>query len=142
GASYQTVFAERLAVDAQLAQVSNRLARLRLELSSVPAEIVLNQQLNVAAQDQVLLLRTERGNLLARYQSESQPVRGIEERIAQVQAFVHAGTAVGPRDVQTGPNPIWVSLDTERIQLTAERDSLIGRRSVLEAQLNDLRARQ
>ena len=32
GASYQTVFAERLGVDAQLAQVSNRLARLRLEL--------------------------------------------------------------------------------------------------------------
>src|SRR5690606_30684604 len=32
--------------------------------------------------------------------------------------------------------------DTERIQLTAERDSLIGRRSVLETQLNDLRARQ
>ncbi|WP_262422157.1 chain-length determining protein [Brevundimonas denitrificans] len=142
GASYQTVFAERLGVDAQLAQVSNRLARLRLELGSVPAEIVLNQQLNVAAQDQVLLLRTERENLLARYQPDSQPVRDIEERIAQLQAFVNTGTAVGPREVQTGPNPIWVSLDTERIQLTAERDSLIGRRSVLEAQLNDLRNRQ
>ena len=142
GASYQTVFAERLAVDAQLAQVSNRLARLRVELGSVPAEIVLNQQLNVAAQDQVLLLRTERENLLARYQPDSQPVRDIEERIAQLQAFVNTGTAVGPREVQTGPNPIWVSLDTERIQLTAERDSLIARRSVLEAQLNDLRDRQ
>ena len=142
GTSYQTVFAERLGVDAQLAQVSNRLARLRVELGSVPAEIVLNQQLNVAAQDQVLLLRTERENLLARYQPDSQPVRDIEERIAQLQAFVNTGTAVGPREVQTGPNPIWVSLDTERIQLTAERDSLIGRRSVLEAQLNDLRDRQ
>lgn len=140
--SYQSVFSERLAVDAQLSQVSNRLARLRVELGAVPAEIVLNQQLNVAAQDQILQLRTERENLLARYQPDAQPVRDIEQRIAQLQQFVNTGTAVGPREVQTGPNPIWVSLDTERIQLTAERDSLVARRSVLEAQLNDLRARQ
>lgn len=140
--SYQSVFAERLAVDAQLSQVSNRLARLRVELGSVPAEIVLNQQLNVSAMDQILQLRTERENLLARYQPDAQPVRDIEQRIAQLQQFVNTGTAVGPREVQTGPNPIWVSLDTERIQLTAERDSLMARRGVLEAQLNDLRGRQ
>lgn len=140
--SYQSVFAERLAVDAQLGQVSQRLARLRVELGSVPAEIVLNQQLNVSAMDQILLLRTERENLLARYQPDAQPVRDIETRIAQLQQFVNTGTAVGPRDVQTGPNPMWVSLDTDRIQLTAERDSLMARRRVLEAQLNDLRGRQ
>lgn len=141
-ASYQNVFAERLAVDVQLSQVAARLSTLRVQMGAVPAEIALNQQLNVAAQDQILQLRTERENLLARYQPDSQPVRDIETRIVQLQQFVDTGTAVGPREVQTGPNPIWVSLETERIQLTAERDSLMGRRAVLEAQLADLRGRQ
>jgi uncharacterized protein involved in exopolysaccharide biosynthesis len=141
-ATYQQVFGERLAVDAQLRAAEARLNSLRTQLGAIPAEIALQQQLNISAQDQILVLRTEREQLLARYLPDAQPVRDIDARIAQLQGFVATGTAVGPREVQTGPNPIYVSLETERAQVQAERDSLAARRAVLETQLDDLRNRQ
>ena len=69
-------------------------------------------------------------------------MRDIDARIAQLQEFVGTGTAVGPKEIRTGPNPMWVELNTERIQAEAERDSLVGKRAMLMSQLSDLRARQ
>lgn len=141
-ATYQTTFAERLSVQAQLDQARQRLATLSAQLAQTPAEIALQQDLNVAAQDQILQLRTERENLLSRYRPDAQPVRDIEARIAQLQAYVGTGTAVGTRDVRTGPNPVWIELETTRINTQAERDALAARLSVLDRQVADIRARQ
>ena len=140
--SYQTTFAERLTNDAALSQAEQRLQSLRRQLGAVPAEIALQQDLNISAQDQILQLRTQREDLLSRYREDAQPVRDIDARIAQLQDFVGTGTAVGPKEIRTGPNPMWVELNTERIQAEAERDSLIGKRAMLMSQLNDLRTRQ
>ncbi len=141
-ATYQSIFTERLSVQAQLNQSGQRLATLQAQLAQTPAEIALQQDLNIAAQDQILQLRTERENLLARYRSDSQPVREIEGRIAQLQGYVADGSAVGVRDVRTGPNPVWVELETTRISTQAERDSLAARLAVLDRQVADIRARQ
>ena len=46
------------------------------------------------------------------------------------------------KEVRTGPNPIWVELETTRINAQAERDSLQARLAVLDRQLGDIRARQ
>ncbi len=141
-AAYQTTFAERLSNDAALSQAEQRLRSLGLQLSAIPVEIALQQDLNVSAQDQILQLRTERETLLSRYREDAQPVRDIDARIAQLQAFVNTGTAVGAKEVRTGPNPMWVQLNTERIQAQAERDALAGKRNALLSQLADLRTRQ
>lgn len=141
-ATYQTTFAERLANDAALSVAEQRLQSLRTQLGAVPAEIVLQQDINIAARDQILQARTEREQLLSRYQPDAQPVKDIEARIAQLEQYVAGGDAEGPKEMRTGPNPMWVQLDTERIQTQAERDSLLGKRAVLERQLGDLRARQ
>ncbi|MNJ44988.1 Chain length determinant protein [compost metagenome] len=140
--SYQSVFSERMGVQAQLQQASQRVATLAAQLARTPAEMALHQDLNVSAQDQILQLRTERESLLSRYQPDAQPVREIEGRIAQLQAYVGTGTAVGAKEVRTGPNPVWIELETTRINAQAERDSLAARLSVLDRQLSDLRARQ
>jgi len=140
--TYQTVFAERMAVEAQLTQTNGRLAALRRQLAEIPPEIALQQDLNISAQDQILQLRTEREQLLSRYQPDSQPVRDIEARIAQLQQYVASGTAIGPREMRVGPNPMWMELESQRIQTEAERDSLVSRRATLERQLDELRARQ
>ena len=107
-----------------------------------PAEIALQQDLNISAQDQILQLRTQRESLLARYQPDAQPVREIESQIAQLQSYVGTGTAVGAKEVRTGPNPIWVELETTRINAQAERDALAARLAVLDRQVVDLRQRQ
>ncbi|WP_427792142.1 GumC family protein [Brevundimonas diminuta] len=140
--TYQSVFTERMGVQAQLQQTSQRLATLTAQLARTPREVALYQDLNVSAQDLVLQLRTERESLLARYQPDAQPVREIDSKIAQLQAYVGTGAAVGPKEVRTGPNQIWVELETTRINAQAERDSLAARLAVLDRQLGDLRARQ
>lgn len=141
-ATYQTTFADWLSVQAQLNQASQRLATLVAQQRQTPAEIALQQDLNIAAQDEVLKLRTEREQLLARYTPDAQPVREIEARIAQLQSYVGTGTAVGAKEVRTGPNPIWVELETTRITTQAERDSLAARLAVLNRQLAELKSRQ
>lgn len=141
-ATYQSVFTERMSVQAQLNQAAQRLTTLAAQQSRTPAEVALQQDLNISAQDQILQLRTERENLLSRYQPDAQPVREIENRISQLQAYVATGTAVGPREVRTGPNPVWVELETTRINAQAERDSLAARLAVLDRQVAELRDRQ
>lgn len=141
-ATYQTTFAERLSVQAQLNQADRRLQTLVALQQGTPAEIALQQDLNIAAQDQILQLRTEREQLLSRYQPDAQPVKDIEARIAQLTAYVGTGTAIGAKEVRTGPNPVWVELETTRITTQAERDSLSARLAVLDRQVGELRARQ
>ncbi len=140
--TYQSIFAERMNVQAQLNQAAQRLATLVAQQNRTPAEVALQQDLNISAQDQILQLRTQRETLLSRYQPDAQPVREIENQIAQLQAYVGTGTAVGAKEVRTGPNPIWVELETTRINAQAERDALAARLSVLDRQVVDLRARQ
>ena len=141
-AAYQSVFTERLQIEAQLNQTAQRLSTLVSQQAATPAEIALQQDLNISAQDQILQLRTEREQMLSRYQSDAQPVRDIEARIAQLQAYVATGTAVGAKEVRTGPNPIWVELETSRVNTRAERDSLAARLASLNTQLGDIRSRQ
>ncbi len=139
--SYQTLFAERLAVQAQLNQAGQRAASIASQQAGTPAEIALQQDLNVSAQDQILQLRTERENLLSRYQADAPPVQEIDARIRQLQAFVQTGTSVGAKEVRTGPNPVWVEMETARISALAERDALRARLGVINGQVADITAK-
>lgn len=141
-ATYQTTFADRLATQAQLSQAARRVETIRAQLATTPAEIVLQQDLNIAAQDRILTLRTEREQLLSRYQPDSQPVKDKDAEIAAMQAYVAGGDTVGAKEVRTGPNPSWVSLDTARTTAEADRDALAAKLAVLDGQLAVLRQRQ
>jgi len=140
-ASYQTTQAEALSLRAQLNQASQRLATLETQLAQQPAEVVLQQDLNISAQDQILTLRTQREALLSRYTPDAQPVRDKDQEIADLQAYVATGTTVGPKEVRTGPSTIFTEIETARITAAADRDGLAARLAVAEGQLNQLRAR-
>lgn len=114
GASYQTVFGERLATQAQLGQATRRLLTLTSQLAATPSQITLHQNLSISPQDQN----------------------------RQLQAGVATGAGVDVKEMRTGLNPVWVQLETTRILTRAERDSLTARLAVLERQLDDLRNRQ
>ena len=141
-ATYQSVFTESLSVKAQLNQASQRLATLEAQLARQPAEVVLQQDLNVSAQDQILQLRTQREALLSRYTPDAQPVKDIDQQIADLQAYVATGTTVGPKEVRTGPSAIYTEIETTRINAAAERDALAARLGVLNGQLAHLREQQ
>jgi uncharacterized protein involved in exopolysaccharide biosynthesis len=141
-AVYQSTLTEKLSVENQLNQAARRLQTLEAQQANTPAEITLQQDLNVSAQDQILQLRTEREQLLARYQPDSQPVQDIEARIAGLQAYVASGTTVGAKEVRLGPNPVWTELESTRITTQAERDSLTARLSSVNRQLAEILDRQ
>ena len=141
-ATYQTTYAEALSLRAQLNQASQRLSTLEAQLAQQPAEVVLQQDLNISAQDQILTLRTQREALLSRYTPEAQPVRDVDQQIADLQAYVATGTTVGAKEVRTGPSTIFTEIETARITGAADRDGLAARLAVAEGQLNQLRARQ
>lgn len=141
-ATYQTTYADALSTRAQLDQARRRVATLEAQLARQPAEVVLQQDLNVSARDQITNLRAERETLLSRYTPDAQPVRDIDERIAQLEAYVATGTSDGVREVRTGPSPIFTELETTRINAAAERDALSARLAALDQQLAALRQRQ
>ena len=140
-ANYQTTQAETLSLRAQLNQASQRLSTLEAQLAQQPAEVVLQQDLNISAQDRILTLRTEREALLSRYTPDAQPVRDKDQEIADLQAYVATGTTVGPKEVRTGPSTIFTESETARITAAADRDGLAARLAVAEGQLNQLRSR-
>lgn len=140
-ASYQATYTEALSLRAQLNQASRRLSTLEAQLAQQPAEVVLQQDLNVSAQDQILQLRTQREALLSRYTPDAQPVKDIEQQIADLQAYVATGTTVGAKEVRTGPSAIFTEIETARITAAADRDGLAARLAVAEGQLNQLRTR-
>jgi uncharacterized protein involved in exopolysaccharide biosynthesis len=140
-ASYQLTYAEALSLRAQLNQASRRLSTLEAQLAQQPAEVVLQQDLNISAQDQILQLRTQREALLSRYTPDAQPVQDIEQQIADLQAYVATGTTVGAKEVRTGPSTVFTAIETARITAAADRDGLAARLSVAEGQLAQIRSR-
>src|SRR5690606_32978299 len=118
-ALYQAQSAEALSLRAQLDQANRRLATLEAQLAQQPAEVVLQQDLNVSAQNQILELRNQREALLSRYTPDAQPVKDIEQQIADLQAYVATGTTVGAKEVRTGPSTIFTAIETARITAAA-----------------------
>ena len=141
-ALYQSTMTEKFSVENQLNQATRRLVTLEAQQERTPAEVTLQQDLNVSATDQILQLRTEREQLLARYQPDSQPILDIEARIAGLQEYVNTGTTVGAKEVRVGPNPVWTELETTRITTQAERDSLAARLASVNRQLAEVLDRQ
>lgn len=141
-AVYQSILTDRMMTQAQLDQTAARLRTLEQQQASTPAEVTLQQDLNVSAQDQVRTLRAERAQLLSRYLPDAQPVRDIEARIAEQEALVAAGGTVGAKEVRIGPNAVWTEVENNRINAAADRDALADRLATLNSQLATLRARQ
>ncbi|MGA0545689.1 GumC family protein [Brevundimonas sp. VNH65] len=141
-AVYQSILTDRMMTQAQLDQTAARLRTLEQQQASTPAEVTLQQDLNVSAQDQIRTLRAERAQLLSRYLPDAQPVRDIEARIAEQEALVAAGGTVGAKEVRIGPNTVWTEVENNRINAAADRDALADRLATLNSQLATLRARQ
>jgi uncharacterized protein involved in exopolysaccharide biosynthesis len=141
-AVYQSTLTDRMMTQAQLEQTAARLRTLEQQQRNTPAEVTLQQDLNVSAQDQIRILRAERAQLLSRYLPDAQPVKDIEARIAEQEALVGAGGTVGAKEVRIGPNTVWTELENNRINAAADRDALVDRLATQDAQLATLRARQ
>lgn len=115
------------------ARLQETLARARSVRAAVEAMApVIELQSETTAAGQLTALQLEREQLLARYNENAAPVREIERRIAQVQAFVDNAEINGVS--RTGPNPVRQAAEGELITLEAEARAQQDRVAALQAQ--------
>jgi uncharacterized protein involved in exopolysaccharide biosynthesis len=131
---------ENYKVQARLREVQGRLSEMGRQATGVPAEIGIQRDTDPAAQQKLTQLQLERRDLLARYKPDAAPVRAKDAEIAKVQALAAAGQGEGAR--RFGVNPVYQTVQTERIQLSAEAESLRQRGQVIAAQLAQVAARR
>lgn len=131
---------ESYRVQARLREVQGRLGELGRQAGAVPAEIGLYRDSSPASNDKLLQLKLDREDLLSRYKPDSQPVRDVEQKIAQLERMVAEGRGQSQGASRTGVNPVYQTMQTERIQLSAEAASLRDRASALSSQLAEVSA--
>lgn len=139
---YGTTLTERFAVEARLREAQGRLAGLQPGIAQTPAEVSLQRDVDLSAPGKLTQLRIERQDLLGRYRPDSQPVRDIDARIAELERLIASGAAAGEKDRRLGANPVWQDVEKTRIQLEAEIASLQARRAELTRQVAAINARQ
>ncbi|NEX91557.1 Wzz/FepE/Etk N-terminal domain-containing protein [Caulobacter sp. 17J65-9] len=141
-ALYQNVLDERYKVDARLREVRAQLSSLSAGLASVPAEVGVQRDLDLTAPQKLLALKVDRQDLLSRYKPDSQPVKDVDAKIAELERLIGSGQGVGEKDRRLGANPVWQDLETDRVRLSAEAASLAARRDALVGQLKEVSDRQ
>lgn len=133
---------QKFNTDAQLSDRQGRLSALDAQAGGVPSEVGLYHDLDHAAQDKLLDLRLQRAALLGRYRPDSAPVRDIDAQIANLQRVIAEGQVQGDGVRRVGVNPIYQTLQTDRIQLTAEVAALQRASEAQAGQIQQINERQ
>ena len=116
GVLVTTTETELFATRARLQETQARARSVRAAVEGMPPIIELQSETTAAGQ--LTALQLEREQLLARYNENAAPVREIDRRISQVQAFLDNADVNGVS--RTGPNPVRQEAEGELITLEAE----------------------
>ncbi|MCI4646221.1 MAG: Wzz/FepE/Etk N-terminal domain-containing protein [Hyphomonadaceae bacterium] len=128
-----------LDVRARRRAAESQLQSITADLAGTPAEVDIFVE--DSSQQTLMSLKLEREDLLARYTPQSQPVRAINTRIAQLEAFLTDQDAPAGT-VRRGPNPVHQSLATSRATLEADLRALSGQARELERQMEEVETRR
>lgn len=137
-----SVTSDSFGIQARLKEIEGRLDELGRQAGRIAPEINLYRDSNPAASDKLLQAQIDRQELLSRYRPDSQPVKDIDRRIAQLQALAAGGAGQGAGARRIGVNPVYQTVQTEQVQLSAEAESLRHRQGELQAQLGEIAARR
>lgn len=116
--------AQANATQAQLEDRMGRLATLQQQMAGVQPEIGLYRDTDTTASAKLATLKLQREDLLSRYTPQSQPVKDIDAQIAQLEQGVQSGRTLTEGPKRFGVNPVYQTLQTEQIQITAEITAL------------------
>jgi polysaccharide biosynthesis protein PslE len=126
-------------LDAQARQreADARAGALRSRYQSEPEEIQLYSESDARAA--LVQAQMEREQLLGRYQADALPVREVDRRIAQFEAFLAGGDP--PSVTRRGPNPVRQDVASQLYAMEAEARAQRGRATALSQQRSEVRAR-
>ena len=129
---------QKYQTETQLQDRAGRLAALQAQMGQVSPEVGLYRDVNNAAADKLVELKLQREDLLGRYRPDAQPVRDLDSQIARLEQGIEAGRTTGEGARRIGVNPVFQTLQTERIQLQSEVAALRQAQATLSTQLAQL----
>ena len=144
-------FAEKAAVAALHTQINDQLFQAEAAAEEAKGRVRINNELlartdpkidlyvETNGEQQLLSLKIEREQLLTRYRPQSQPVRDLDARIANLEALLN-GESGGVR--RRGPNPTYQELQSKVSAASADLDAANARSSALRGQLAEVQERQ
>jgi uncharacterized protein involved in exopolysaccharide biosynthesis len=138
----QSVLDERYKAEAAVSEAQSKLAALNHGLASAPAEIEIQRDLDLSASSKLMQLRMERRDLLSRYKPSAAPVKEIDAKIAQLEAFAASPNGAGEKDRRLGANPVRQDLERQKITVAADLAAAARRRDELARQLGEITTRQ
>jgi uncharacterized protein involved in exopolysaccharide biosynthesis len=126
-----------LDAQARRREAEARAAALRSRFRAEPAEIELYSESD--ARRELVQAQMQREELLSRYQEDALPVREVDRRIAQLNAFLAGGDP--PSITRRGANPVRQDIASQLYAMEAEARAQGGRATALTQQRQDVRAR-
>lgn len=120
GQLQQQIEQQKYQTDAQLQDRMGRLSMLESQMGQVSQEVGLYRDISSAANDKLMTLKLQREDLLSRYKNDARPVQELDAQIAQLEAGIATGRTQGEGAKRFGLNPVYQTIQTEKIQLTAE----------------------
>ncbi len=122
---------------ARRGEAEARAASLRSQYEAEPEEISLYSESD--ARRELVAAQVEREELLSRYQDDAPPVREVDRRITQLNAFLAGGD---PASItRRGANPVRQDVASQMYAADAEARAQRGRETALTRQRGELRER-
>lgn len=133
---------QKYQTDAQLQDRLARLTALDSQLARTAPEVGLYRDLSSAASDKLVQLKVQREDLASRYQPGARPLLELDAQIAQLETGMKAGRTSGDSGRRVGVNPVYQTVETDRIQLAAEVAALGRARGALQQQIEQITDRR
>ncbi len=133
---------QKYQTDAQLQDRIGRLAALNGQFGAVAREVGLYRDVSSAPGEKLVTLKLQREDLLSRYRADARPVQELDAQIAQLEAGIAAGRTAGEGARRIGVNPVYQTLQTEKIQLTSEVGALKQSQAALAGQIEQVMQRR
>ena len=133
---------QKYAADSQLSERRGRLAALSAEAGQVAPEVGLYRDVDHQAQDKLGELKVQRESLLSRYQPDAAPVRDLDAQIAALQNGIGQGQVQTDGARRIGVNPVYQTVQADKIQLIAEIGALSQSSAALDRQIEEVTDRQ
>ena len=133
---------QKFTADDQLKEKQGELDGLSQQAGQLAPEIGLYHDVDHAAQDKLTDLKVQRENLLGRYRPDSSPVRDMDAQIATLEHAIAAGAVQGEGAKRVGVNPVYQTVQSDKIQASAQISALQQSSEALGAQIDQVTERQ
>jgi uncharacterized protein involved in exopolysaccharide biosynthesis len=133
---------QKFAAASQLKEKQGRLGVLTAQTSQVAPEVGLYRDVDHVAQDKLTELKVQRGVMLSRYRPDAQPVKDVDSQIAALERGLSDGSLQGEGARRIGVNPVYQTVQSDRLQMAAEVAALTQSSQALAQQIEQVTERQ